>query len=117
MEWLDCGHIVAVLYVGSNVDQVVNLAGWVQNRRDHGGIIFIDLRDREGLTQVTFDPDICSPGPEAQADRLRSEWVISIEGSVKSRGANVNDKMPTGEIEVFASSINVLNKAKPPLPN
>ena len=104
MEWLplrthDCGALR-----GSDVDQTVSLAGWVQNRRDHGGIIFIDLRDRNGLTQVTFDPDMCGAEAHAQADRLRSEWVISIEGTVKSRGDNVNKKMPTGEIEVFASS-------------
>ena len=105
----DCGALR-----GSDVDQTVSLAGWVQNRRDHGGIIFIDLRDREGLTQVTFDPDICGAEAHAQADRLRSEWVISIEGTVKSRGANVNNKMPTGEIEVFASNLTVLNKAKTP---
>lgn len=102
---------------GSNVDQVVRLAGWVQNRRDHGGIIFIDLRDRDGLTQVTFDPDICGAETHALADKLRSEWVISIEGSVKSRGSNVNKNLPTGEIEVFASSLTVLNRSKtPPFP-
>ncbi|TVR44479.1 MAG: aspartate--tRNA ligase [Planctomycetota bacterium] len=99
---------------GSDVEQTVLLQGWVQNRRDHGGIIFIDLRDREGLTQITFDPDICGADTHALADRLRSEWVIAIEGTVKSRGSNLNANLATGEIEVFASGLTILNRAKTP---
>jgi len=67
------------------------LFGWVQNRRDHGGLIFIDLRDREGLTQIVFDPDV-SKEAHAQAESLRSEWVLGIKGGVRSRGEQYSSK-------------------------
>ncbi|TVR12939.1 MAG: aspartate--tRNA ligase [Planctomycetota bacterium] len=105
----DCGGLRA-----DHVGHEVRLCGWVQNRRDHGGIIFIDLRDREGLTQITFDPDICGPQTHAEADRLRSEWVVAISGVVKSRGENVNTALDTGAIEVFVTGLEVLNRSKTP---
>jgi len=99
----------------THLGQSVTLCGWVQNNRDHGGIIFVDLRDRDGLTQVVFDPDICSPQVKEQADRLRSEWVIEITGTVRARGEkNRNLNLPSGEIEVFVSALTVLNKAETP---
>ena len=103
-----CGELRA-----SHVGSTVTLVGWVQNYRDHGDhLIFIDLRDRYGLTQVTFDPDICGDEVHDLADKLRHEWVVEITGEVRSRGGMVNSKMPTGEIEVFAKSLVVLNKAE-----
>ena len=72
-------------------------AGLVQNRRDHGGVIFIDLRGRRGLTQITFDADICGQADHDLADSLRSEWVIEY-GTV-NRGANANDNLDTGRLK------------------
>ncbi len=96
----------------SNVGQNVTLAGWVHRRRDHGGVIFIDLRDRFGLTQVVINPDL----PKATLDlvsNIRSEWVLQIEGIVGHRPEGmVNPKMATGEVEVVARSVVVLNSAK-----
>lgn len=95
------------------VDQEVTLFGWVDRRRDHGGVIFIDLRDREGIVQVVFDPDI-----EASfntADSVRSEYVLKITGKVRKRDATtINKEMDTGEIEVLGLSIEVLNTAETP---
>src|SRR5215471_18392150 len=82
-----------------DIGKTVVLFGWVQNRRDHGGAVFIDLRDREGLTQIVFEPDIAKE-PHELAGSLRLEFVIGVQGKVVSRGANVNPKMKTGEIEV-----------------
>ena len=104
-----CGALRA-----SDIDQTITLCGWVHHRRDHGGVIFIDLRDREGVTQVTFDGAVCSAEVHAQADRLRNEWVIEITGTVASRGDNVNPNLATGEIEVFATSLTILNQAQTP---
>ena len=98
----------------AHIDQTVTLCGWVQNRRDHGGIIFIDLRDRWGLTQVTFDPDLCGKEAHEQANKLRGEWVVQVTGTVKSRGDKKNPNLATGEIEVFASALTILNKAENP---
>jgi aspartyl-tRNA synthetase len=100
------------------------LFGWVQNRRDHGGLIFIDLRDREGLTQIVFDPDL-SKEAHALAEQLRSEWVIGIKGSVRSRGQQfskkenklvsaVNEKLPTGAVELYVTEATVFNRAETP---
>ncbi len=92
----------------------MELAGWVHRRRDHGGIIFIDLRDRYGLTQVTFDPE-ANKGAWKIADKLRSEWVIKIKGKVAQRPKDmVNPKISTGEIEIEASEIEILNESKTP---
>lgn len=90
------------------------LCGWVHRRRDHGGIIFIDLRDRYGLTQVTFDPKIDKAAHE-KADKLRHEWVMRISGKVVKRPDDmINKKMKTGEIEVEASSLEILSKSETP---
>ncbi len=98
-----------------DVGQTVRLSGWVHRVRDHGGLLFIDLRDHYGLTQIVADPD--SPA-FAVAEKVRSEWVIKVDGTVKARSADtMNPNLPTGEIEVFADSIEVLSKAAElPLP-
>jgi aspartyl-tRNA synthetase len=96
----------------SNVGQEVKLAGWVDSRRDHGGVIFIDLRDREGLTQVVFRPEEF-PDVAALAHTLRSEDVAQIIGKVTCRlEGTQNLKLPTGEIEVVASSLKILNRSE-----
>jgi aspartyl-tRNA synthetase len=96
----------------SNVGQDVKLAGWVDSRRDHGGVIFIDLRDREGLTQVVFRPEEF-PEVAASAHTLRSEDVAQIIGKVACRlEGTQNPKLATGEIEVVASSLNILNRSE-----
>jgi aspartyl-tRNA synthetase len=96
----------------SNVGQDVKLAGWVDSRRDHGGVIFIDLRDREGLTQVVFRPEEF-PDVAASAHTLRSEDVAQIIGKVARRlEGTQNPKLATGEIEVVASSLNILNRSE-----
>jgi aspartyl-tRNA synthetase len=99
-----------------HTDQAVQLCGWVHRRRDHGGVIFIDLRDREGLVQVVFDPD--APDTFAIAEHVRSEYVLRIEGVVRGRPEGThNSNMRTGEIEVLATHIEVLNESEtPPFP-
>ncbi|UWP90675.1 aspartate--tRNA ligase [Aliiroseovarius crassostreae] len=93
----------------SNVGDTVRLSGWVHRVRDHGGILFIDLRDHYGVTQVLCDPD--SP-VFAEMEKVRSEWCIRIDGNVKARDADlVNDKIPTGEVEVFVRDLEVLGDA------
>jgi len=98
--------------------QVVRLCGWVKSYRDHGGVIFVDLRDRDGVTQVAFDPDMLSEEQFALADSLRNEWVISIAATVRDRGADPssgksrhNPKLDTGEIEVLCTELTILNKS------
>ena len=101
-------HTCAAL-TSANVGETVRLSGWVHRVRDHGGILFIDLRDHYGITQVLCDPD--SPA-FAELEKARSEWCIRIDGEVKSRSAAlVNPKLPTGEIEVYVRSIEVLGAA------
>ncbi len=100
----------------ANVGESVVLFGWVATRRDHGGCVFIDLRDREGLTQVVFEPDV-SPEAHALAGELRHEYVVGIRGKVHARGAQVNPKMKTGEVEVKATELEIFNRAEtPPFP-
>ena len=97
----------------TNVGQQVTLKGWVDTRRDLGGVIFIDLRDRHGLTQIVFSPQ---DNQEAynKAENLRTEYVISIEGIVRPRSKEtINPKLPTGMVEVRASSLLILNVSKP----
>jgi len=95
------------------IGEKVKLAGWVHSRRDHGGIIFIDLRDRYGLTQVKFIPE--KQEVFKQADYLRNEWVIQIEGEVLARPTEmVNKKIETGEIEVLVEKLEILNQSKTP---
>ena len=106
-----CGAIRA-----SDVGKDVVLMGWVHVRRDHGGVIFVDLRDREGIAQVVFHEDI---GPEAhsRAEMVRPEYVIAVEGKVEPRSAKVNPNLATGEVEVVASRIWILNESRtPPFP-
>ena len=92
----------------------VVLMGWVLRRRDHGGVIFIDLRDREGITQVVFNPKI-NPQVHAKAHTLRSEFVIGVRGRVEPRpDGMVNPKLPTGEIEVLVEALKILNPAETP---
>ena len=101
-------HTCAAL-TKSHVGQTVRLSGWVHRVRDHGGILFIDLRDHYGVTQVLCDPD--SPVFK-EVEKVRSEWCIRIDGEVKARAADlVNPKLPTGEIEVFVRDIEVLGAA------
>jgi aspartyl-tRNA synthetase len=99
----------------SDTGETVRLSGWVHRVRDHGGLLFIDLRDQYGITQIVADPD--SPA-FVTAEQLRGEWVIRVDGEVKAREADaVNPNLPTGEIEVFARDIEVLSKAgELPLP-
>ncbi|MGI0116998.1 aspartate--tRNA ligase [Zooshikella sp. RANM57] len=106
-----CGDLRA-----SHIGEEVKLCGWVHRRRDHGGVIFLDVRDREGIAQVVFDPD--EQAAFQLADKVRSEYVISIVGKVRARpeGSN-NPEMATGEIEVLGKQIEILNQAEtPPFP-
>ena len=75
----------------SDVGTEVKLAGWVQSYRDHGGLVFIDLRDRDGLTQLVFDADLCGKQTHDEARKLRSEWVISVAGTVTARGEGLRE--------------------------
>lgn len=103
----DCGALRT-----EDIGKQVTLSGWVHRRRDHGGLIFIDLRDRFGLTQLVFDP-VKNPAAHAAAEKLRSEWVISIHGTVIHRAEGMtNPKLATGEIEVTVNEFEVLSKAK-----
>jgi len=96
-----------------HLGQAVTLCGWVHRRRDHGGVIFIDLRDREGLVQVVCDPD--APETFRTADRLRAEYVIRVEGTVRARPAGtVNAGLKSGEVEVLARTITILNPSLAP---
>ena len=101
------------LVTTANLDQEVTLYGWVDRRRDHGGVIFLDLRDREGIVQVVFDPD--AGDFFQQADRVRSEYVLQVTGKVRARSeATVNPNMATGEIEVYGTQLEILNSAATP---
>src|SRR5512135_3383940 len=102
-----CGEVNERL-VGSTV----SVAGWVHRRRDHGGVIFVDLRDRSGLLQIVFDPD--APDVFAEAERLRGEWVLKVQGTVRPRPeGTVNPNLASGKVELLATSIEVLNRSEP----
>ena len=102
-------HTCAAL-TAANVGETVRLSGWVNRVRDHGGILFIDLRDHYGITQILCDPDSAA---FADVEKVRSEWCIRIDGEVKARAPElVNGKLPTGEVEVFVRSIEVLGASK-----
>src|SRR5436190_11253609 len=107
-----CGQVTTAL-----LDQEVKLMGWVHRRRDHGGVIFLDLRDREGITQVVFHEDV-GPAIHKRAEEVRPEYVIAVEGKVAPRGpAAVNPNLATGAVEVVASKIWILNESRtPPFP-
>jgi len=97
----------------SHVDQEITLYGWVHRRRDHGGVIFLDLRDREGVAQVVFDPD--TEASFASAETVRSEFVLEVRGKVRLRPeGTINEDMPTGKIEVLGKELTILNAAKTP---
>ncbi|WP_460027593.1 aspartate--tRNA ligase [Methyloparacoccus murrellii] len=106
-----CGEVTE-----SHLGQEVDLCGWVHRRRDHGGVIFIDLRDREGLVQVVFDPDYAEAF--GLAESVRSEYVLRVHGKVRARPAGTeNPNLTTGKIEVLATRLEILNKAEtPPFP-
>ena len=102
-----CGHVTEKF-----IDQIVTVAGWVHRRRDHGGVIFIDLRDREGLVQIVVNPDTAEIF--AKAERLRVECVLQVTGRVISRtDGTINPNMATGHIEIVASELTVLSMADP----
>ena len=102
-----CGNVDEKL-----TSQEVTVAGWVHRRRDHGGVIFVDLRDREGLVQVVFDPD--SKDVFSEAERLRSEFVIQVKGKVRGRPAGtVNANLKSGQVELLARELTVLNRSEP----
>ena len=105
---LYCGKVRA-----EHVGKEVVLCGWVHRRRDHGGLVFVDLRDREGLVQVVFNPGD-SPEAHSRADELRVEYVLSIRGMVRRRPEGTeNPNLPTGEVEVAASRLAILNESRP----
>jgi aspartyl-tRNA synthetase len=103
-----CGQINA-----SHIDQTVTLCGWVHRRRDHGGVIFIDLRDREGLAQVVVDPD--NHAAFALAERVRGEYVLKVTGRIRRRPEGTeNPALPSGEVELLCSELEILNRAETP---
>ena len=97
----------------THIGEEVSICGWVHRRRDHGGVIFLDLRDHHGIVQVVFDPD--TQESFALADQVRNEFVISISGRVRPRDdAAINPKMVTGRIEVLGKALTILNRAETP---
>jgi aspartyl-tRNA synthetase len=104
-----CGQLTA-----ADIGEWVKLTGWVNHRRDHGGLIFVDLRDRSGITQIVFDPEVVGEH-FALGERMRPEWVILAKGTVRARPeGTANPNMPTGEIEVLLADVEILNSAKTP---
>jgi aspartyl-tRNA synthetase len=100
----------------SHIGQEITLCGWVHRRRDHGGVIFLDMRDREGIAQVVFDPDTVDAF--AKAEKVRSEYVLQIKGFVRARpDGTINEEMSTGKIEILGKELSILNAAEtPPFP-
>ncbi len=106
-----CGELRA-----QHIGEVVTLCGWVDRRRDHGGVVFVDLRDRQGIVQIVSDPER-TPKSYPQAEAVRSEYVVRITGRVSAReGGAVNPRLATGEIEIYADSIELLNTVNKQLP-
>src|SRR5438094_5936119 len=104
-----CGQLRA-----SDIGRTVHVMGWVQRRRDHGGLVFVDLRDRTGLVQIVFNPTVNAPAHE-QAQQLRQEFVIAVTGTVSARPAGMtNPNLATGEVEVMVHQLEILNEAKTP---
>ena len=98
-----------------DVGRTAKLAGWVHSYRDHGNLVFIDLRDRDGLTQLVFDPDTCGKAIHDESRKLRSEWVLSVSGAVTARAPDVvNPKLSTGDIEVRVQTMEVLSSSPTP---
>ncbi|MEM7283349.1 MAG: aspartate--tRNA ligase, partial [Pseudomonadota bacterium] len=103
-----CGEVDEQL-----IDQELTVCGWVHRRRDHGGVIFVDLRDREGLLQVVFDPD--TPEIFAEAERIRGEYVLKVTGRLRSRPeGGTNPKLRSGKVELLAKDLEILNRAETP---
>jgi len=108
MRTLYCGHVNT-----SHIDQEIYLSGWAHRRRDHGGVIFIDLRDREGLAQIVIDPD--TPEAFKIAETVRSEYVLKVKCKVRKRPeGTVNKNIPTGEVEMLVSEIEIINASLTP---
>ncbi|MCI0498099.1 MAG: OB-fold nucleic acid binding domain-containing protein, partial [Planctomycetales bacterium] len=104
-----CGELCA-----KDVEKEVILMGWVLRRRDHGGVIFVDLRDREGITQVVFNPEV-NEAVHAKAHVIRNEYVLAVRGSVDPRPEGmINPNLRTGDIEVTVSELRILNSAQTP---
>lgn len=104
-----CGSVTEEL-----IDQTITVSGWVHRRRDHGGVIFLDLRDRDGLLQVVIDPD--TPDAFATADAARSEYVLTITGRVRARYEGTqNNAMKSGQIELLAKKIDTIATSETPL--
>src|SRR4051812_1434198 len=105
---VNCGQLRV-----ADTGRKVRLSGWVHRRRDQGALIFIDLRDRDGLTQIVFNRET-NPGAHKIAEEARSEYVLQVEGTVQERGTDrVNPNLETGEVEVTADNVKILNRAKP----
>ncbi|KAB2334034.1 aspartate--tRNA ligase [Bacillus mesophilum] len=105
----ECGHINS-----SHIGETVTLKGWVQKRRDLGGLIFIDLRDRTGIVQIVFNPEVSKEALET-AEKIRNEYVLDVTGTVVARQeGTVNANLKTGEIEISVATVNIINEAKTP---
>ena len=113
-----CAHLLKTISCGSprlsDAGEAATLAGWVNRRRDHGSLIFIDVRDRDGVTQVVFNPEN-APAAAETAQRLRSEWVVRVDGKIAPRPpGTANPNIPTGEVELVAENLEVLNESLTP---
>ena len=109
LKEISCGFLNV-----NNVGNEVTLAGWVHRRRDHGNLIFIDMRDREGLVQVVFNSEINAMAHE-KAEQLRNEWVVQVKGTVVKRSeSTINSDINTGEIEIHVTELNILNESLTP---
>ena len=105
-----CGEVTT-----SQIGQELTVMGWAAKRRDLGGLIFIDLRDRTGIVQVVFDASVATKESFAKAESIRSEYVLAVRGKLRSRGEDaINPKMPTGEVELVAEEMRVLSDADTP---
>ena len=103
-----CGKVGVV-----NVDETITVSGWVHRRRDHGGVIFVDLRDTTGLIQLVFDPE--HQDLFSEAEKLRGEFVLSASGTIRRRPeGTINPELPTGEVELLVLSLVILNKSATP---
>src|SRR5690606_35029219 len=104
-----CGEITE-----KSIGESVILKGWVQRRRDLGGLIFIDLRDRSGVVQIVFNPEISESALQV-AEKVRNEYVVDVRGTVVARAeGTINDNLKTGKIEIVVSEVNIINEAKTP---
>ncbi|HOQ72399.1 MAG TPA: OB-fold nucleic acid binding domain-containing protein, partial [Smithellaceae bacterium] len=103
-------HYCGSVTVADEGNEIV-LMGWVHRRRDHGGVIFVDLRDREGIVQVVFQPD-AGEAVHGEAHKIRSEYVLAVKGTVRRRPEGMdNPALPTGQVEVVISELEILNES------